>query len=39
MDRWIAPMRWFGWTVVLLMVVAMVYAGVMALINYSAIAV
>ena len=39
MDRWIAPMRWFGWVVVLLMAAAMVYAGVMALVNYSAIAV
>ena len=39
MERWIAPMRWFGWLVVLLMLVAMGYAGVMALVNYTAIAV
>lgn len=39
MDKWIVPFKWFGWVIVALMLLAMGYAGVMALINYSAIAV
>lgn len=39
MQTWIAPLRWFSYIVVLLIVLAMGYAGVMALTYYSGISV
>ncbi len=39
MGAWIVGLRWFGWLVVLLMLVAMGYAGLRVLALYPTIAV
>lgn len=39
MRAWIVGLRWFGWLVVLLMLLAMGYAALRAVALYSAIAV
>lgn len=39
MGAWIVGMRWFGWLMVLLMLVAMGYAGLRAVVLYAGIAV